>query len=47
MKGYLAVAAFIIALGLAGNDDLEQAQSAHKSMCERNPKAEFCGDEIK
>lgn len=47
MKGALAVAVFFVALGIAGNDDFEQASNAHKTMCERQPQPEFCKDEIK
>jgi hypothetical protein len=42
MKSIFAVTVLLLALGLAGTDDFEQAQLAHKSLCAHMPKKEFC-----
>ncbi len=47
MKALFAVATFLLALGLAGNDDFKQEKYAEKSLCAQLPKPEFCRDEIK
>lgn len=42
MKSLAAVLAFLIARGLAGTDNYENARYAEKSLCAKQPQPEWC-----
>lgn len=42
LRGALAALFFLIALGLAGTDDYEQAKMVERHICEVNPNPEWC-----
>lgn len=37
-----AILIVLLCMGLAGNDDFDNAIHAEKVMCERHPKPEYC-----
>lgn len=42
-----AVVVLLLALGLAGTDDYENAMHQQKVMCERNPQPSYCAEVAK
>ncbi len=37
-----AILIVLLCMGLAGNDDFDNAMHSQKVMCEKTPKPEFC-----